>query len=149
VRRRSTPSTSLIPKLNRLYLSKELDSLQPHIRAAVERISTKTGEHFARHQELKTEPRAPDGAIQVRSATTHNLHNVDVDIPRGVLTVGTGVAGSGKSSLIRGHVRRVEPEATLVDQRIGSGSRRSNAATYTEKPVRSRSSTGSSTAERP
>ncbi|MDA0171613.1 excinuclease ABC subunit UvrA [Solirubrobacter taibaiensis] len=99
---------------------------------------TKTGDHFARHQPLKTDPRTADGAIAIRGATRHNLKNLDVDIPRGVLTVVTGVAGSGKSSLIHGYVRKVEPDAVLIDQRLGSGSRRSNPATYTSilDPIR-------------
>ncbi|MDA0184744.1 excinuclease ABC subunit UvrA [Solirubrobacter phytolaccae] len=99
---------------------------------------TKTGEHFARHQALKTDPRTADGAIEIRGATKHNLKRLDVDIPRGVLTVVTGVAGSGKSSLIHGYVKRVEPDAVLIDQRLGSGSRRSNPATYTSilDPIR-------------
>ena len=65
---------------------------------------TKTGDHFARHQPLKTDPRTADGAIAIRGATRHNLKALDVDIPRGVLTVVTGVAGSGRA-LIHDYVR--------------------------------------------
>ena len=98
---------------------------------ALKTSDTLTGKHFARHQPLKTETRAPDGAIRIDNATLHNLDGVSVSIPRGVLTAVTGVAGSGKSSLIHGHLLQVEPEAKLIDQRLSSGNRRSNPATYT------------------
>ncbi|QXC61972.1 ATP-binding cassette domain-containing protein [Aquihabitans sp. G128] len=81
--------------------------------------------------------RAPSGALEVRSASTHNLRDVDVDIPLGVLVVVTGVAGSGKSSLIHGSVAGGEGVVT-VDQGAIKGSRRSNPATYTGmlEPIR-------------
>src|SRR4029079_4115119 len=82
--------------------------------------------------------RTPSGALEVRGANTHNLQGVDVDIPLGVLVVVTGVAGSGKSSLIQGSVSGREGVVT-VDQTAIRGSRRSNPATYTRvlDPIRS------------
>ena len=77
------------------------------------------------------QPRRPVGSITIRDATTHNLQHVTVDIPLGVLTVVTGVAGSGKSSLIRGQLPAVAPEAVLVDQGPIHGSRRSSPASWT------------------
>ncbi|MEJ1746592.1 excinuclease ABC subunit UvrA, partial [Escherichia coli] len=65
---------------------------------------TLTGRHLSDRASLKPSVRKPSGTLQVRGARTHNLENVDVDIPLGVLVVVTGVAGSGKSSLIRGSV---------------------------------------------
>src|SRR5690606_22837959 len=81
--------------------------------------------------------RKPQGAIEIRGADSNNLRSVDVDVPRGVLTVVTGVAGSGKSSLIHGHLAGGE-DVTVVDQRSITGARRSNPATYTEllEPIR-------------
>jgi excinuclease UvrABC ATPase subunit len=79
---------------------------------------------------LKPTVRTPSGALEVRGASTHNLRAVDVDIPLGVLVVITGVAGSGKSSLIHGSVSGREGVVT-VDQGAIRGSRRSNPATYT------------------
>ena len=81
-------------------------------------------------QGLKPSVRKPTGVMKVRGAKTHNLKNVDVDIPLGVLVVVTGVAGSGKSSLIDGSVSNREGVVT-VDQAGIRGSRRSNPATYT------------------
>ncbi|QCB92623.1 ATP-binding cassette domain-containing protein [Cellulomonas shaoxiangyii] len=92
---------------------------------------TVTGEHMARHQPLKTEPRTPTGSLRVEHATLHNLHDVTVEIPTGVLVAVTGVAGSGKSSLVRGVLPRQHPDAVVVDQATTRGSRRSNPATYT------------------
>ncbi len=94
------------------------------------RSDTVTGRHLDDRASLKAEVREPAGTIEVRGADTHNLRDVDVDIPTGVLVVITGVAGSGKSSLVRGSVSAREGVVT-VDQGAIRGSRRSNPATYT------------------
>ncbi len=91
---------------------------------------TLTGRHLDDRASLKTEVRAAHGAIEVRGASLHNLENVDVDLPLGVLCVITGVAGSGKSSLIHGYVSQ-RAGVVAVDQGAIKGSRRSNPATYT------------------
>src|SRR4029077_15746266 len=91
---------------------------------------TVTGRHLDDRASLKPSMRTPSGVLEVRGATTHNLRNVDVDIPIGVLVVVTGVAGSGKSSLIHGSVKGRDGVVS-VDQTQIRGSRRSNPATYT------------------
>ena len=91
---------------------------------------TITGRHFDDRATLKEKVRTPATALEVRGATTHNLRDVDVDIPLGVLVVVTGVAGSGKSSLIHGSVSGRDGVVS-VDQTPIRGSRRSNPATYT------------------
>jgi excinuclease UvrABC ATPase subunit len=98
---------------------------------------TVTGRHLDDRAALKQESRTPDGALEVRGADAHNLQAVDVDIPLGVLVVVTGVAGSGKSSLIRGSVSGADGVVS-VDQGAIRGSRRSNPATYTGllEPIR-------------
>ena len=98
---------------------------------------TLTGRHLDDRASLKTSVRAPSGAIEVRGASAHNLRDVDVDIPLGVLVVVTGVAGSGKSSLIHGSVAG-RAGIVAVDQAAIKGSRRSNPATYTGllEPIR-------------
>ena len=91
---------------------------------------TITGRHLDDRATLKPSVRAPSGQLGVRGASLHNLQDVNVDIPLGVLVVVTGVAGSGKSSLIRGSVSGRDGVVT-VDQAAIKGSRRSNPATYT------------------
>lgn len=91
---------------------------------------TLTGRHLDDRATLKPVVRTPAGALEVRGADAHNLRNVDVDIPLGVLVVLTGVAGSGKSSLIDCAVARHD-DVAMVDQTSIKGSRRSNPATYT------------------
>jgi excinuclease UvrABC ATPase subunit len=92
---------------------------------------TATGRHLDVQLTLKAEPRAPRGSIPIRDARLHNLRSVSVDVPTGVLVAVTGVAGSGKSSLIHGCLPRTDPSVTLIDQSAIRGSRRSNPATYT------------------
>ncbi len=91
---------------------------------------TLTGRHLDDRAALKSDLRKPSGALEVRGASTHNLRGVDVDIPLGVLVVVTGVAGSGKSSLIHGSVSGRDG-VVAIDQGAIRGSRRSNPATYT------------------
>jgi len=91
---------------------------------------TLTGRHLGYRAGLKPTVRTPSGVLEVRGANTHNLRDVDVDIPLGVLVVVTGVAGSGKSSLIHGSVS-TRDGVTAIDQTPIRGSRRSNPATYT------------------
>ena len=91
---------------------------------------TITGRHLDDRASLKPSVRKPSGKLEVRGASTHNLQDVDVDIPLGVLVVVTGVAGSGKSSLIHGSVSGRDGVVS-VDQGAIRGSRRSNPATYT------------------
>jgi excinuclease UvrABC ATPase subunit len=91
---------------------------------------TITGRHLDDRAVLKPEMRTPTGRLEIRDATRHNLKNVSVDIPLGVLCVVTGVAGSGKSSLIHGSIP-AGAGVVSVDQTPIRGSRRSNPATYT------------------
>ncbi|MEU8687178.1 excinuclease ABC subunit UvrA [Streptomyces sp. NPDC048665] len=101
---------------------------------------TLTGRHLDDRAAVKDTVRKPTGALEIRGARTHNLQDVDVDIPLGVLCVVTGVAGSGKSSLVHGSVPKGPGSADVVsvDQAPIRGSRRSNPATYTGllEPVR-------------
>src|SRR5436190_15843805 len=91
--------------------------------------ATLTGRHLGDRASLKTASRTRTGQFEIRGATAHNLKNVDVDIPLGVLVVLTGVAGSGKSSLVAS--MPVHAGVVSVDQTPIRGSRRSNPATYT------------------
>ncbi|MFF1415639.1 ATP-binding cassette domain-containing protein [Streptomyces sp. NPDC058289] len=91
---------------------------------------TITGRHFGDRASLKETVREPNGKLEIRGAKTHNLRGVDVDVPLGVLVVVTGVAGSGKSSLVHGSIPTSEGVIS-VDQGAIRGSRRSNPATYT------------------
>lgn len=90
---------------------------------------TVTGRHFNDRASLKESVRAPHGALEIRGADRNNLNNVDVDIPLGVFTAISGVAGSGKSSLI--HEIPRDESVVFVDQTAIHGSNRSNPATYT------------------
>ncbi len=101
------------------------------------RSDTLTGRHLDDRARLKETVRTPSGAIEIRGASTHNLQGVDVDVPLGVLVVVTGVAGSGKSSLIHGSLARRDG-VVEIDQTAIRGSRRSNPATYTGllEPIR-------------
>src|SRR6202011_1057384 len=91
---------------------------------------TLTGRHLADRAVLKETVRTPTGTLEIRGTTYHNLQDVDVDIPLGVLAVITGVAGSGKSSLVHGSIPKGSGVVS-VDQAPIRGSRRSNPATYT------------------
>ena len=99
--------------------------------AALAKAKTLTGRFLRNGATLKAHVRKPNGAFRIRKAKLNNLASVDVDIPRGVLTVVTGVAGSGKSSLINGVLMRQHPDIVCVDQGALTGSVRSNMATYT------------------
>ena len=105
--------------------------------AALRASGTLTGRHLDDRAQVKARVRRPTGVLEVRAATANNLRSVDVDIPRGVLVVVTGVAGSGKSSLVHGSVAGREG-VVAIDQGAIRGSRRSNPATYTGllEPIR-------------
>lgn len=93
--------------------------------------NTLTGTHMKRPLQLKQACRQPSGKLSIKDATLHNLQNVSVDIPAGVLTVVTGVAGSGKSTLINEVFLSQHPDAIVIDQSAIGVSTRSNPATYT------------------
>jgi excinuclease UvrABC ATPase subunit len=91
---------------------------------------TLTGRHLDDRAALKATPRTPTGTLEIRGASTHNLRDIDVDIPLGMLVVVTGVSGSGKSSLVHGSIP-AGAGVVSIDQDAIRGSRRSNPATYT------------------
>lgn len=103
--------------------------------AGLRASETLTGQHLDARPRLRERHREPTGFLEIRGASTHNLRGVDVDVPLGVLTVVTGVAGSGKSSLIHGSIAdgsmAQAGEVRVVDQSPIRGSIRSNPATYT------------------
>jgi excinuclease UvrABC ATPase subunit len=105
---------------------------------ALRASDTLTGRHLGYRAALKPNVRTPTGQLEIRHATRHNLQDVSVDVPLGVLCVVTGVAGSGKSSLIHGSMP-TEAGVVAIDQTPIKGSRRSNPATYTGllDPIRS------------
>ncbi len=98
--------------------------------AGLRASGTLTGRHLDHRATLKPGTRTSTGALPIRGATQHNLKSVDVDVPLGILTVVTGVAGSGKSSLIHGNIPAFD-DVVVVDQSPIKGSRRSSPATYT------------------
>lgn len=99
--------------------------------AGLLRAPTLTGKHLQQTVPLKESFRSPTGKLPIKHAQVNNLQNISVDIPEGVLTVVTGVAGSGKSSLIHQVFLRQHPEAIVIDQSAVGVSTRSNPATYT------------------
>jgi excinuclease UvrABC ATPase subunit len=98
---------------------------------ALLKAPTLTGRHMKHVLPMKTEFRKAQGTIPIRHAKANNLKNVSVDLPRGVLTVVTGVAGSGKSSLVHQSLVPQHPEAIVIDQSAVGANSRSNPATYT------------------
>jgi excinuclease UvrABC ATPase subunit len=98
--------------------------------AGLRASGTITGRFFDHRAQLKDSVREPKGVLEIRGASQHNLRDVDIDIPLGILTVVTGVAGSGKSSLIHGNVPAFD-DVVVLDQAPIKGNRRSSPATYT------------------
>jgi excinuclease UvrABC ATPase subunit len=105
---------------------------------ALRRSGTLTGRHLDRGRPVVRTPRTPTGALRIEHATRHNLRDVTVDVPTGVLVAVTGVAGSGKSSLLLGCLPEQHPDVVVVDQKLSRGSSRSNTATWTGilEPIR-------------
>ncbi|TWF77650.1 excinuclease ABC A subunit [Pseudonocardia hierapolitana] len=98
--------------------------------AGLTRSDTATGRALRSRPVLNRSPRRPTGELRIGGASLHNLRDVDVTVPRGVLTVVSGVAGSGKSTLVTEVLPRVHPEVLVVDQSPPRGSRRSTPASY-------------------
>lgn len=90
----------------------------------------KTGSYFKEKPVIKKQFRKPDGYLEIRNASLHNLKNISVNIPRGIMTVVTGVAGSGKSTLINHVLPSFYPDLTVIDQSLFTASARSNLLTY-------------------
>ena len=99
--------------------------------AGLLKSGTLTGNHIKKHQPIKDKVRKPTGELRIEHARLNNLKDVSVTIPKGVLTAVSGVAGSGKSSLIQGCLPTAYPDTIIIDQNLARGSRRSNTATYT------------------
>ena len=106
--------------------------------AGLRKSRTLTGRHLAHRRIVRTDVRTPSGSLRVEHATLHNLQDLAVDIPTGVHTAVTGVAGSGKSSLVLGVLPQQHPDVVVVDQGLTRGSSRSNTATWTGmlEPIR-------------
>ncbi|WP_307186673.1 excinuclease ABC subunit UvrA [Sphingobacterium zeae] len=98
--------------------------------AGLKTSTGKTGEYFAKTPQLNTKPRSAQGYLEIRHAKLHNLKDINVSIPKKVMTVVTGVAGSGKSTLINKVLPKFYPEATIIDQSLFSMGSRSNLLTY-------------------
>lgn len=90
----------------------------------------KTGSYFAKKPSIKQKFRKPDGYLEIKNANKYNLKNVTVNIPTGIMTVVTGVAGSGKSTLINRILPELYPDVTIIDQSLFAASARSNLLTY-------------------
>ncbi|MCI6603251.1 MAG: excinuclease ABC subunit UvrA [Clostridiales bacterium] len=97
----------------------------------LKKADTITAKYLSYRPKLKRNPRKPKGWLSIKNASLHNLKNISVDIPKGVMTVVTGVAGSGKSSLINGVLPKFYPDAVFIDQKGIQASKRSNIATFT------------------
>lgn len=95
------------------------------------KANTLTGKYLSYKAELKPVPRTPKGWLSIQNATLHNVKHLSVQIPKGVMTVVTGVAGSGKSTLINGVLPRLYPETVFIDQKGVQATKRSNIATFT------------------
>lgn len=104
----------------------------------LKKSDTKTAQYLSKNKKNKYQRKKGKGAIKIKNASVHNLKNVSVDIPKGVFTCVTGVAGSGKSSLLNDWLAKKETKAVVIDQTSAGRSSRSNVATYTEifSPVR-------------
>ncbi|WP_341839845.1 excinuclease ABC subunit UvrA [Chitinophaga caseinilytica] len=97
----------------------------------LQEADTLTGRYWSRKRTINDLPRPASGSISIKNAKLHNLRNVNVEIPTGVMTVVTGVAGSGKSSLVNGVLPKQVPTAVRISQSAITGSKRSHMATYT------------------